>query len=57
MRQNFSLDRLIDYQTEPLAETTRVVNPDWRKLDAQVRTKVGFGAAQAVPIREAATAR
>jgi hypothetical protein len=42
MRQQFSLDRLIDYQTEPLAETTTVVNPDWRKLDAQVRAKVGL---------------
>lgn len=42
MRQHFSLDRLIDYQTEPLAETTTVVNPDWRQLDSQVRTKVGL---------------
>jgi len=42
MRQNFSLDRLIDYQTEPLNETTVLVNPDWRQLDAQVRSKVSL---------------
>jgi len=42
MRQHFSLDRLIDYQTEPLAETTTVVNPAWRQLDGQVRSKVGL---------------
>lgn len=39
MRQHYSLDNLIDYQTEPLNETTVVVNPDWRQLDAQVRSK------------------
>ncbi len=42
MRQHFTLDRLIDYQTEPLDETTKVVNPDWRQLDGQVRSKVGL---------------
>lgn len=42
MRHHFCLDRLIDYQTEPLDETTRVVNPDWRNLDGQVRSKVGL---------------
>ena len=42
MRQHFNLDRLIDYRTEPLLDTQRVVNPDWRHLDAQVRTKVGI---------------
>jgi prepilin-type processing-associated H-X9-DG protein len=41
MRQHFNLDRLIDYQTEDLVDTLRVVNPDWRRLDGQVRTKVG----------------
>lgn len=42
MREHFSLDRLIDYQTQPLAETTSVVNPHWRQLDGQVRCKVGL---------------
>jgi hypothetical protein len=42
MRQHFNLDRLIDYRTEPLVDTLRLVNPDWRHLDAQVRTKVSI---------------
>ena len=41
MREHFSLDRLADYQTQPLDETTRLVNPAWRKLDNEVRSKVG----------------
>ena len=42
MRQHFNLDRLTDHQTAPLVDTMRVVNPDWRHLDSQVRTKVGI---------------
>jgi len=38
MRQHYHLDRLVDYQTEPLPDTTRVVNPDCRRLDKQVRS-------------------
>jgi len=37
MRQHFGLDRLIEYGTQPLPETTVVVNPAWRRLDQQVR--------------------
>jgi hypothetical protein len=37
MLQHFGLDRLIEYGTEPLPDTTRVVNPAWRKLDGEVR--------------------
>ena len=33
MRQHFGLDRLIEYGTQPLPETTVVVNPAWRRLD------------------------
>ena len=39
-REHFNLDRLIDYQLEPVDETTRVVNPAWRKLDGEVRKRV-----------------
>ena len=39
-RENFSLDRLIDYQVEPISDTTQVVNPAWRKLDGEVRKRV-----------------
>lgn len=37
--QHFNLDRLIDYQLEPVDETTRVVNPSWRKLDGEIRKR------------------
>lgn len=37
MRKHYGLDRLIEYGTQPLPDTTRVVNPAWRKLDQQVR--------------------
>ena len=39
-REHFNLDRLIDYQLEPVDETTRVVNPAWRRLDVEVRKRV-----------------
>ena len=37
MREHYALDKLIEYGTQPLPETTRVVNPAWRELDRQVR--------------------
>lgn len=37
MKQHYGLDRLIEYGTEPLPETTRVVNPAWRRKDQEVR--------------------
>ena len=37
MKQHYGLDRLIEYGTESLPETTVVVNPAWRKLDQAVR--------------------
>ena len=37
MREHYHIDRLVEYGCEPLPETTRVVNPRWRALDAQVR--------------------
>ena len=37
MGQHYGLDRLIEYGTEPLPETTQVVNPAWRKKDQEVR--------------------
>lgn len=37
MLEHYGLDRLIEYGTEPIPDTTRVVNPSWRKLDSQVR--------------------
>ncbi len=37
MREHYAIDRLVECGTEPLPETTTVVNPAWRKLDSQVR--------------------
>jgi hypothetical protein len=37
MGQHYGLDRLIEYGTEPLPETTLVVNPAWRTKDQEVR--------------------
>jgi hypothetical protein len=37
MRQNYNLDRLVEYGTEVIPDTTRVVNPAWRTLDSQIR--------------------
>ncbi|HEY5909244.1 MAG TPA: hypothetical protein VJA21_01425 [Verrucomicrobiae bacterium] len=37
MGRHYGLDRLIEYGTEPLPETTIVVNPAWRRKDQEVR--------------------
>ena len=41
MREHYSLDRLIEYGTEPIPDAVSVVNPAWRKLDSQIRTQTG----------------
>jgi predicted nucleic acid-binding Zn-ribbon protein len=41
MRQHYGLDRLIDYATEEIPDTTKVVNPAHRRLDGQVRSLRG----------------
>jgi predicted PhzF superfamily epimerase YddE/YHI9 len=33
------LDRLIEYGVQPLPDTTKVVNPQWRQLDSQLRSQ------------------
>ena len=42
MRQHYNLDRLVEYGTEAVPDTTRVINPPWRKLDSQIRTQNGL---------------
>jgi len=42
MKQHYNLDRLVEYGTEPLPDTTRVVNPDWRALESQIRRENGL---------------
>ena len=39
MIEHYNLDRLVEYATEPLAETTRVVNPAHRKLEGQIKSQ------------------
>ncbi|MEY2843696.1 MAG: hypothetical protein RI920_1733 [Pseudomonadota bacterium] len=39
MRQHFGLDALVEYGTEAMPDTAFTVNPDWRKLNAEVRQK------------------
>ncbi len=29
MRENYNLDRLIDHSTDPIPDTTRVINPEY----------------------------
>ena len=41
MREHYNLDRLIEYGTEPIPDAISVVNPEWRKLDSQIRSKAG----------------
>jgi hypothetical protein len=61
MREHYYLDRLVEYGTEPLPETTRLVNPAWRSLDSRVRKELGlltrqqaeFGALSLSPAPEA----
>lgn len=38
MREHYGLDRLVEYGTEAVPDSVRVVNPVWRQLDGQVRT-------------------
>ena len=37
MIQHYALDRLVEYGSEPIPDTTLVVNPVWRKLENQIR--------------------
>src|SRR5207245_7304265 len=40
-RDHCSLDRFILYGSEPIPDAISVVNPAWRKLDSQIRSKAG----------------
>jgi hypothetical protein len=41
MRQHYSLDRLAEYGTEDIPDKVQTVNPAWRKLDGEIRSKSG----------------
>jgi hypothetical protein len=39
MREHYGLDHLAEYGTEPIPDAILVVNPEWRKLDSQIRSR------------------
>lgn len=41
MREHYGLDHLVEYGTEPIPDAIETVNPQWRRLDSQVRSKTG----------------
>ena len=41
MREHYGLDRLAEYGTEAIPDAISVVNPQWRQLDSQIRSKTG----------------
>jgi len=42
MRQQYNLDRLADYSTEEISDTEKVVNPQYREIDGEVRKQVNI---------------
>jgi hypothetical protein len=42
MREHYGLDRLISYDTEPIPDTVRVVNPTRRELEGKIRARTGW---------------
>jgi len=41
MMEHYGIDRLIDYKVEKMDETVKVVNPRYRELESQIRSKSG----------------
>jgi len=41
MREHYDLDRLVEYGTELIPDAIQTVNPLWRRLDSQIRSKTG----------------
>jgi hypothetical protein len=41
MREHYGLDRLVEYGTETIPDAVSVVNPQWRTLDSQIRSRTG----------------
>jgi hypothetical protein len=40
MRQHYGLDKLISYNTENVPDTIAVINPEYRRLDGEIRKKI-----------------
>ena len=41
MREHYGLDHLVEYGTELIPDAIEVVNPQWRQLDSQIRSRNG----------------
>ncbi len=39
--EHYGLDSLVEYRTETIPDAVSVVNPQWRTLDSQIRSKTG----------------
>lgn len=39
MMENFGIDRLIEYETQSISETSRVVNPEYRAIEKEIRKR------------------
>ena len=52
MRQEFNLDRLIDYNLEEVDDSTRVINPAWRKIDSVTRSRIGKVARKKIKLHD-----
>jgi hypothetical protein len=39
MMENFGIDRLVEYETRPLSDTARVVNPEYRAIEKEIRKR------------------
>lgn len=47
MMEHYGLERLVEHGTQPLPDTTRVINPAWRELDGQLRRQNALLSSQA----------
>lgn len=42
MKKHYGLDKLITYETEAVADTKKLINPEYRRLDGEVRKNVSL---------------
>ena len=42
MMEHYGMDRLIEYEVEKIDETVKALNPEYRELESQIRSKNGI---------------
>ncbi|MCP4298010.1 MAG: hypothetical protein GY786_20675 [Proteobacteria bacterium] len=42
MRLHYNLDRLVEYSTEDIPETTKVINPEYRRIESEIKKKTAI---------------